>query len=441
MTNRSAIITIVVVLLLAVIAGGGYWYYLSQPHTTGQTGGTSTTGGFIPLNRSGSGSGQGGTTTGGGQGGGVTISTSTQQGGVRQTNPVPILRLLSNTPVGGYGINTVGTTTFVRWIDRGRGNIYEVVENSFNLTTISNTLLPRVINSMWNASLTTFIGPTLQNNNENPTYIYAALTSTAPNKGIALAATSTRTQQTVTPYELRGKNLPGGTLEYAVSPQKDRVFTLVKNGDNSIGYVANMDGTKATQLFTTPLTQLNVEWPSENIIALTNKGTADRPGYLYFVNPKTGVWKKVLGPVNGLSTKVSHDGKNVFLSVTGTGNDVVSGIYNVGTGVATDVLVRTLAEKCTWGNFYTTMVYCAVPFQVVGGVYPDDWYKGTLSTADKIWQVNAVTGETKLINQVIGKADRVINAFNLNTDNKDGYLIFENKNDLSLWSLDLVRSN
>ena len=68
------------------------------------------------------------------------------------------------------------------------------------------------------------------------------------------------------PFEPRSQtNL---ALGYAVSPQKDKVFTLVKSGDSSIGYVANIDGTKTAQLFTTPLTQLNVEWPSENVIAL-----------------------------------------------------------------------------------------------------------------------------------------------------------------------------
>jgi hypothetical protein len=251
--------------------------------------------------------------------------------------------------------------------------------------------------------------------------------------------------QTVTPYELRGKNLPADTIGYAVSPQKDKVFILVQQGstgsNGSIGYVANFDGTKATQIFTTPLTQLNVDWPSDNIITITNKGTADRAGFLYFVNPKTGTWRKILGPLNGLSTKVSPDGKRIFISVSGTSNDVISGIYNVASSSATDVVLHTLADKCVWGNFYTEIVYCAVPFQSISATYPDDWYKGTLSTVDKIWQINAVTGETKLVAPLIGQADRVIDAYNLGVDAKDNYLFFVNKNDLSLWSLDLVRSH
>jgi hypothetical protein len=87
------------------------------------------------------------------------------------------------------------------------------------------------------------------------------------------------------------------------------------------------------------------------------------------------------------------------------------------------------------------MVYCAVPSQPIKAIYPDDWYKGTISFIDKIWQSNATTGEIKLISSIVDTSDRVIDAFNLGLDPKDDFLIFMNKNDLSLWSLDLVSGN
>jgi hypothetical protein len=70
--------------------------------------------------------------------------------------------------------------------------------------------------------------------------------------------------------------------------------------------------------------------------------------------------------------------------------------------------------------------------------YPDDWYKGTVSFVDKIWQVSATTGEVHLISSIVDTSDRIIDAFNLGLDEKDRFLIFMNKNDLSLWSLDLT---
>jgi len=85
-------------------------------------------------------------------------------------------------------------------------------------------------------------------------------------------------------------------------------------------------------------------------------------------------------------------------------------------------------------------VYCAVPSQAVTGAYPEDWYAGTLSTIDKIWQLDALTGGVRLVSSITGQSDRVVDAFNLGLDAKDGYLFFMNKDDLSFWSLDLVRS-
>src|SRR5262249_7678642 len=111
---------------------------------------------------------------------------------------------------------------------------------------------------------------------------------------------------------------------------------------------------------------------------------------------------------------------------------------NVATGKGTDAIIRTLADKCVWGNFYKEIVYCAVPSEQIQAVYPDDWYTGDLSTVDKIWQVSAATGEVKLLSAIVDTADRVIDAFNLGLDDNDNFLLFMNKNDLSLWSLDLV---
>lgn len=383
----------------------------------------------------------------------TTITTRANPNATTTPGQIPVLRLLSNTPIGGYGASTTATTTIVRWVDRGRGNIYEVAENNLSVSTLSNTLLPRVYASAWNKNLSAFIGSLVQDNSEIVKTVYAGLQSRATYQ-TSSSASSTKTatgtpvvsQQvsgsvlSLSPYELRGKNLPENTLAFAVSPSKTKVFILIKEGIGSSGYTANFDGTGLSQVFTTPLTQLTVEWPVENTLAITTKGSAQTTGFLYFVDIKTGVWKKILGPVPGLSTKVSHDGKRVFIS---SGNDQgeIDGIYTIASSTASDVVIQTMADKCVWGNFYTDMIYCAVPFQQVSGMYPDDWYSGTLTTVDKIWQINAATKEAKLINPLIGQAGRNIDAFNLGLDDKDNYLFFMSKNDLSFWSLDLVRSH
>ncbi len=431
MTNRTLIIILSAIVIIA-IGFGAFWFMSHNEFGQSTTGIATTSPLFVPLNRPGQ------SVTGkNGQSGNTNNNTyATTSSPVGQ---IPVLRLLSNTPIGGYAASTTASTTVVHWIDRGRGTIYEAKENSLNITTLSTTILPRIYTSVWNTNISAFVGMMLPNNTSAPSTVYAALLAPA----IAPVASTTSTISTISttaPYNLKGKQLPANTIAIAVSPAGDKIFFLVKEGIGSSGYTANFDGTKVVKIFTTPLTQINVEWPVSNIIAITTKGNSTMGGFLYFVNPTTGVWKKVLGPYNGMSTRVSHDGKHVIVSITGQNNDVVTDIYTVATNSGVTALINTLADKCAWGNFYKDLVYCAVPFQPVSGTYPDDWYTGSLSTVDKMWSVNATTGEVHMVGQIIGQADRVIDAFNLSLDSKDTYLFFMNKNDLSFWSLDLVRS-
>lgn len=447
---------LLILITLLIIAGAAYWYFFMKAGTGGISGGTDAPSGFVPLDRPGGNfGGDAGTAPAPGQPGGTT-STSTTPGTVLK---IPTLRLLSDTPVGGYGASTTGklsgsiasSTTVVRWIDRGRGNIYEALGNTLDIATISNTVVPKIYESLWNKNLTGFIAFGLieasdfGDSGDVLSGVYASIVKRpAPRVTPTTSTTSpeiipTVDASTLTPYELKGKSLPEDILAYAISPKKDKLFLLISENGSGVGYTMNFDGSSAVKIFTTPLTQVNVEWPTDNVLAITTKGAADSQGFLYFVDAKTGVWKKILGPLPGLSTKTSTDAKHVFISAAGSANNIVSSIYNVTSGTGSDAVVRTLADKCVWGNFYKEMVYCAVPSQPIAGTYPDDWYIGTVSFVDKVWALNSSTGEIKLISSIVDTSDRVIDVFNLGLDDRDGFLFFMNKNDLSLWSLDLVK--
>ncbi|MDE2038327.1 MAG: hypothetical protein KGI69_03880 [Patescibacteria group bacterium] len=418
-----------------LLAGAGYWYFFMQTGAAGlpfPSGSSNGQTGFQPFSRPPSGTSPSSSPTG---------TATTSQNGQAQGSAysLPVLRLLSDTPVGGYGASTTASTTVVRWVDRGRGNIYQATYDSANITTLSNTVVPRIYGSVWDRNLVSFIGSLFQSGDTAPSTVYAQLVAQATSTASAQASSSPDSAS-LTPYVLRGKNIPGDVVSYAASPDGKSIFMFAVQNGEGIGYTAPFNGGTATQIFTTPLTQASVDWPAPNIISITTAGSAYEPGYLYFVDPKTGVWKKVIGPLPGLSAKVSHDGKYAILSATGNKNNVVTSIYSVASSTGTDAVIRTLADKCAWGDFYKDVVYCGVPSQAVPGTYPDDWYKGTLSTNDQIWQVDAATGAVHLVSPIISQSDRVIDAFDLSLDPKDDYLFFMNKNDLSLWSLDLVRS-
>ncbi|MEK7641992.1 MAG: hypothetical protein AAB365_03310 [Patescibacteria group bacterium] len=425
-----------IILVFILLGAGAYWYFFMRTSTdTATPDGGQTPSGFTPFGRTPTGNGEPSTPT-------------TQVPSGSTTTPVtavklPALRLLSTTPIGGYGASTTATTTVVRWIDRGRGNIIEAHGDKLDLLTISNTVVPRVYSSIWNKNLTAFIGSSFLDNTSQTSTVYADIRLRPVPKVATSTASSTLPTvpavQSLTPYELAGKGLPDNLIAYAASPKKDKLFMLINESGTGVGYVSSFDGKSITQIFTTPITQVNVEWPEEKTIAITTKGTASEGGFLYFVDPKSGIWRKIAGPVIGISTKVSTDAKRVLIS--SGGKTLSSNLYTIADGTTVDAIVRTMSDKCVWGNFYKEMVYCAAPSQPIVGSYPDDWYKGSVSFVDKIWQINGATGEIKLISSIVDKSDRVIDAFNLGLDEKDDFLFFMNKNDLTLWSLDLVSSN
>ena len=417
--NTQIIIAFIIVLLLAAVA---FWFFFLRTSTPTNPGDDNNPSNFSPF----------GTSTrrnNNGQNNGQNNGTSTSS-----NSPIPTLRLLSSTPVGGYGASTTASTTIIRWIDRGRGSILQATEDSLDINKLSNTLVPRIYQSAWNKSLSAFIATTLAVNSTRLQTTYVEMVPQANTDA------SSSSSVDATSFELKGKNLPNEITAYALSPKKDRVFFFSVQNGRGIGYISAITGGALTQIFDTPVTQVNIDWPEENTIAITTKGAAADYGFLYFVNPKTGVWKKIVGYVGGLSAVVSHDAKYALISTQGADGSIQAAIYRVASSTGTNAVIQTLADKCTWGNFYKNLVYCAVPNSPVKGTYPDDWYTGTVSFTDKIWQVNASTGEIKVISNIIDQSDRLIDGFNLSTDSKDNYLMFMSKNDLSLWSLNLVDS-
>jgi hypothetical protein len=434
--------TLIIIIVIIALVGGGYWFYIKNtgiiPNLNGNpvanTNSTGTGNIFSPL----AGNNVSRETTTGSNPSNTTGTTSLQN----QTNssPVPTLRELSSTPVGGMSASTTGTTTVVRWIDRGTGYVYQVNSNSLAITELSNTTVPMIYQSFWNRNLNAFIFQSVDDTTNTVTTFYTVL---------SLSPTSTSTNlSTNTSYQLRGEPLPSNITEIALNPEHTSVFTLALSGnsaendnlatDNSgIGYISQFDGSKKTEIFSTPLTQVNVEWPADNTITLTTKGFSDTPGFLYFVSPKTGVFTNILANVNGLDTLTNHDASLVLYSASGGTNGLITSVYDVKAGTTQTLAFNTLPEKCLWSSINKDDLICAVPSRIPSASYPESWYQGTISFSDSIWEINITTGEVHELADLAKLSGKQIDAENLTLDPKENFLYFINKRDLTLWSLGL----
>jgi hypothetical protein len=300
-----------------------------------------------------------------------------------------------------------------------------------------------IYQSFWNKNLNALIFQSLDDTTNTVTTFYTVLSlSTTTDVSTTATTSNSSTLSTNTPYQLRGEPLPSNIAEIAVNPEHTSLFTLALSSDStvdssSIGYISQFDGSKKTEIFSTPLTQVNVEWPADNVIAITTKGSSVEPGFLYFVNPKTGAFTNILANINGLDTLTNHTASLVLYSAVGGTNGLITSVYDVKSGTTQTLAFNTLPEKCLWSSINEDDLICAVPSKIPSAPYPEAWYQGTVSFSDSIWEINITTGEVHELADLTSLSGKQIDAENLTLDPKENFLYFINKRDLTLWSLGL----
>lgn len=229
-----------------------------------------------------------------------------------------------------------------------------------------------------------------------------------------------------TPVALQTSLLPNNILEGAVSPDGTSLFTIIASENGVVGAIMKPDGTGRKNIFASPLTEWSAQWFAKDTIALTTKASHDVDGYLYFLNTTNGSLKKILGPIRGLTTLVSPEGKSVLYS-TSTDTSLATKLYAPATGVTKNFPLTTLPKKCTWSSEIIT--YCGVPRRL-SGTYPDDWYQGKNFFDDGVWEIDTVT--TRTTNLV--PSQEGLDVVSLQRSPDGSYLYFINYRDDTLWS-------
>lgn len=413
--KKSTFIVIIIVIVVAVIGGGWYWFSYIRNQKSSDVTDTSVSGGFNPFNRN---------TVQTDQPVNKPQATSTIEKTEQNTSiKIPVLRQLSETPVGGMSASTTASTTVVRFIDRGVGHIYEANSENGNIEKISNTTLPKIYESYWNKNLTALVLRYLRDDSDAVTNFYTELRRVG-------TATST------TLFEIKGKYMSPDINQLIVSPSGDRIFTWNIENNRGIGYISSFDEKNKIRVADSPLTQVLIDWPENNTVTITTKASIHAYGYAYAIDVKTGAMRKMLGNLRGLSTKTSKDMKKTLFSESKNGS-LSTSLYNSSDESMQEVIFRTLADKCAWSSLRKNEVYCAVPTEIPDGIYPDDWYKGTIQFVDQIWHLDTTTGEVHLLANLLNLSNKLIDATQLTLDPKENFLYFINKRDLTLWSLDL----
>ena len=337
--------------------------------------------------------------------------------------PIPRLRKISSEPVAGAAIFNTGTTSVVRFVEKGTGNVYEAKSDSHLIQRLTNTTIPKIVRAFWLPNGSGFLTQTLIAENEIIETNFVKL-----NKNVASS-----TVEILTPFSTTIGKLPTGIKEISIKPDGSKIFYYTLNGTYSNWFVSNPDGTNSNLVNSNPLTEWLPKWVSGNIVMIQNKGSSKSVGYNYSFDVSSKVFKKIGLGVVGISSNPKPDGSLALLSNGGSSPKLFLIDNKEVTSKATNE--NTLAEKCVWLKEKNPTALCAVPNGLPRGDYPDIWYKGLISTDDSIRRVDLSDNVSSNIADLYALSEEQIDVVDISISPDETHLIFRNKIDGYLWLL------
>ena len=309
------------------------------------------------------------------------------------------------------------TLPVVRFAEHGTGYIYDVDARAQNETKQTGTTIVRVMEAYFGNYGNNVIFRYVKNDNSTiETFLGKIISPVDGNTGQYAS--------------IKGDFLPENISNVVVSPDAKSFAYLISTNTGSSAITQAMDETNKTQIFSSSFDEWLLDW-KDNILTATTKAASGIPSFVYQIG-NTGIFQKIIGGIDGMTTNISPDGKSLLYNSSDSGK--LSFFVRHSNGDSTKLNISTLPEKCVWSK-KSIIAYCAVPnYLSDSGLYPDDWYQGTMHFNDSIFKVDTGLGTATKISDL---DSRQIDAVNLLLDQNENFLLFKNNNDGTPWSLDL----
>lgn len=412
---RRTLIIIAIVIVLAGAGAGAYFYFASRAPSVSVAPEGSTS---LPVVSGTTGS----SGTGAGDAGTTTTSPSTGTTGSPTAVSARLVKISSGPVVPGEIVSDKKATASssveatINYIDRQSGNIYSYLVGAKTNTRISNRTIPGIQSALWfpNASSTLV------------RYLSGADFSTI--NSYVLPTSGSLPAQAGGGFFL-SQNL----ADVAVSDVG--ILSLSSGVNGSVASLARADGSRATQVFTTPLSSLRISFAGKSQYLAFTKPSARLSGTAFLVD-SAGHFSRVAGPANGLVALASPSGKWLLVSSV-AGGTMRMQLVNTLTNETLALPVATIADKCVW-TADDLSIYCGIPVGPSPSFnYPDDWYQGAVSFSDRIWKIQVSGRYAQFVLDFSKESGTTLDAEALAVDPLNTVLTFVNKNDGSLWSYQL----
>jgi len=396
-----------------LVVGTGVWLLFFS--------GSSTTPAAAPNTTT---SGETRTTTVGAQAGTQTNVPSASGPGASGTAGGIIFKI-DNGPVAAatFMQTTRPTTTIARYVMQENAHVFDLAVDTPGAVarSVSNTTVPGITQAQWAAGGTTAL---LQ-------YIDGGTVKT-------LSLTLPPASASSTSRTARMRFLPDGITGAAFSPDGKSVAYLLTSAAGADGYTALADGSSAKKLFSLPLSQLVLSWPSAGTLLAYSKSSAGVPGVVFSVTTSNGSVTPLLY-AEGVSVTADRSLSYVMYQTAPSARQMLSSyVRNMKTGLNTSISFDPYPEKCAWSPTAAFGIYCARPLSYTPQTYIDGWHKGTDSVSDGIFGYNLQTHRSAIL-AIPGSEDGGVpsDILSLAVSPGDQYLLFIKKDDHSLWGIRL----
>lgn len=321
------------------------------------------------------------------------------------------LTQLTIKPVAGFNyVQDESGGYDIYYVEQGTGHIYTIDGESGEEVRVSGTTFTQISRAT--------IGPRgdyaiLQNTNEEEPLTYLQPITTA-----------TATPSIAPNAENIGFSASGDTLYYTTS-----------GATSTTGHTIDLNDGVRREVFTVPFRDITMIWG--NRWYFYNDPAAHLRGGLFAITD--GVFRAVGAPGYGLSALTTN--------VNGTESIVRSEIA-LPEGVLTSTVggqslaVQAIPEKCTFDTVDSTVLWCGAPVLTnTDRTFQTDWYQGTFSFNDYLWQIDVETGAATARVPFERDTGRQVDLIHPTVRDDGTALLFQNKIDRTLWQFVIGERN
>ncbi len=310
------------------------------------------------------------------------------------------LRQLTTKPVIGARIIDKASTTIMRYVEAGTGHVFDIDLVSGQEVRVSQISVPSAEKAV-----------------VSPNGSYVAIRSGLGNEGlVTLIDLSNLANPTST-------KLPNQMRTFAFGYNNELLFTETSLGQTEgKGYLPSTATTR--RLFTAPFVSHEMAWSESSTTnhIIYTKPAASMIGYAYEV-AASGLKRF---PYSGFGMTITQSGGTRFVGRMMDGGYRAT-IINA-TGQGSESPAALIPEKCTSSK---ADLYCASPFELTEGNFPDAWYKGQFVSNDNLWKIDG--GGATIVAFPSRTLGRNLDVVDLRLSQNGQMLYFVNRIDNTLW--------